>query len=60
MIGKGKIEAMEYAQLENPSNNIFETHQIVGFCLVGGFLLMIILEELLHICWNEKFLYVII
>jgi len=45
---------MNYYEIENPQNShFFETHQLIGVCLVAGFIFMVIVEQIFHI-WKEN------
>jgi zinc transporter 9 len=42
-----------YELMEKPGDNLLEVHQIVGLCLIVGFLFMTIVERVFHM-WKEK------
>jgi len=44
---------LEYEQMEKPGKNLLDVHQIVGLCLIIGFLFMAIIERIFHV-WKEK------
>eukprot|EP01022_Parablepharisma_sp_SALTPOND_P000841 TRINITY_DN105131_c0_g1_i1.p1 TRINITY_DN105131_c0_g1~~TRINITY_DN105131_c0_g1_i1.p1 ORF type:complete len:190 (-),score=5.56 TRINITY_DN105131_c0_g1_i1:775-1344(-) len=48
-----KLESIDYADLENPNDGFFETHQIIGICLISGFILMVLVEQIFSI-WSES------
>lgn len=45
LIEKTEFHKLDYELMEKPGDNLLEAHQIVGLCLVAGFLFMTAIER---------------